>query len=97
MRDPESPIPISSLCSLTANARSGISDSDIELMQLDCSGAATRKTRRKLNNHLQTSTLGGLTEWLRSSPGKRVRCNSPAGSSPVPSAIKPLEFQRFLF
>ena len=30
---------------------------------------------------------GGLTEWLRSSPGKRVRCNSPAGSSPVSSAI----------
>ena len=29
---------------------------------------------------------GGLTEWLRSSPGKRVRCNSPAGSSPVSSA-----------
>ena len=32
--------------------------------------------------------LGGLTEWLRSSPGKRVRCNSPAGSSPVSSAIR---------
>ena len=29
---------------------------------------------------------GGLTEWLRSSPGKRVRCNSPVGSSPMSSA-----------
>ena len=29
-----------------------------------------------------------MTEWLRSSPGKRVRCNSPAGSSPVSSAKK---------
>ena len=31
-------------------------------------------------------SYGGLTEWLRSSPGKRVRCNSPVGSSPMSSA-----------
>ncbi len=29
---------------------------------------------------------GGLTEWLRSSPGKRVGCNSLVGSSPMSSA-----------
>ena len=31
---------------------------------------------------------GGLTEWLRSSPGKRVGCNSLVGSSPMSSAKK---------
>ena len=31
---------------------------------------------------------GGLTEWLRSLIGNQVRCNSPAGSSPVSSAKK---------
>lgn len=33
-------------------------------------------------------TFGGLTEWLRSSLGMRVRCNSPVGSSPMSSARK---------
>ena len=40
---------------------------------------------------------GGLTEWLRSSPGKRVRCNSPAGSSPVSSARKSETFLGLFF
>ena len=47
--------------------------------------------------------FGGLTEWLRSSPGKRVGCNSLVGSSPMPSArfwgpnwaLFSLKFQRF--
>ena len=39
---------------------------------------------------------GGLTEWLRSSPGKRVGCNSLVGSSPMSSANeKPLELAVF--
>ena len=79
MRDPESLIPISSLCSLTVVAQPR-GKPDVNWIFI-----------------VYNSTLGGLTEWLRSSPGKRVRCNSPAGSSPVPSAMKPLEFQRFLF
>ena len=31
-------------------------------------------------------THRGLTEWLRSPPGTRVRRNSPVGSNPMPSA-----------
>ena len=46
---------------------------------------------------------GGLTEWLRSSPGKRVGCNSLVGSSPMSSAknlnlsekLRFFYFQRF--
>ena len=38
---------------------------------------------------------GGLTEWLRSSPGKRVRLEGPVGSSPMSSA-KIIEQSRFL-
>ena len=41
--------------------------------------------------------FGELTEWLRSSPGKRVRRNCPVGSSPMLSAkeAEPLKFQDF--
>lgn len=41
-------------------------------------------------------TFGGLTEWLRSSLGMRVRCNSPVGSSPMSSARKS-SFSKLLF
>lgn len=40
---------------------------------------------------------GGLTEWLRSSPGKRVGRNSLVGSSPMPSASEIECFSAFYF
>lgn len=33
------------------------------------------------------SLFGEMTEWLRGTPGKRVRLRGPAGSSPALSAI----------
>lgn len=42
-------------------------------------------------------SYGGLTEWLRSSPGKRVGCNSLVGSSPMSSANKTVEISMVFF